>query len=94
MAAKWRRFRLPEDPPSAMSRRPPPAASGPLTQQCSRRLLPGEGDIDLQGLFAWMLDDVPINIEVPNDVRALVMGHEVWAWVAVRATQAVLEAGG
>ena len=54
------------------------------------RLLPGEGDIDLKGLFARLPDDVPINIEVPNDKRAAQMGHEAWARAAVAAARRVL----
>jgi sugar phosphate isomerase/epimerase len=54
------------------------------------RLLPGEGDIDLRGLFAQLPVDVPVNIEVPNDRRAPAMGYEAWARAAVVATKAVL----
>jgi sugar phosphate isomerase/epimerase len=57
------------------------------------RLLPGEGDIDLRGLFACIPDDVPINIEVPNDARASAIGHEAWARAAVAATRVVLGDG-
>ena len=57
------------------------------------RLLPGEGDIDLQRLFACLPDDLPINIEVPNDARASAMGYEAWARAAVAATRAVLGDG-
>jgi sugar phosphate isomerase/epimerase len=70
---------------------------GPATQEglihdarCER-LLPGEGDIDLAALFARLPDDVPINIEVPNDRRAPVMGYEAWARASLDATRRVLE---
>jgi sugar phosphate isomerase/epimerase len=55
------------------------------------RLLPGEGDIDLTALFARLPDDVPVNIEVPNDRRAPVMGYEAWARASLDATRRVLE---
>jgi sugar phosphate isomerase/epimerase len=53
--------------------------------------LPGEGDIDLAALFARLPDDVPVNIEVPNDRRAPVMGYEAWARASLDATRRVLE---
>lgn len=55
------------------------------------RLLPGEGGIDLQALFAQLPDDLPVSIEVPHDVRAPAMGYEAWARAAVEATRRVLE---
>ena len=56
----------------------------------SERLLPGEGGIDLAGLFGKMPKDLPISIEIPNDKRAFSVGYEVWARQALSASRAVL----
>lgn len=55
------------------------------------RLLPGDGDIDLAGLFACLPDDVPVCVEVPNDARAAQVGHEAWARASMAASRALLE---
>jgi sugar phosphate isomerase/epimerase len=68
----------------------PSTREGLIHDARCERLLPGEGDIDLQGLFAQLPADVPVNIEVPNDQRAPAMGYEAWARAAVAATRAVL----
>ncbi len=70
----------------------PATREGLIHDARCERLLPGEGDIDLRGLFAQLPTDVPVNIEVPNDKRAPVMGYEAWAKAAVAATRAVIEA--
>jgi sugar phosphate isomerase/epimerase len=56
-------------------------------------MLPGEGDLDLRGLFAVLPGDIPVSIEVPSDTRAPVMGYEAWARQAVAMAQRVLEPG-
>lgn len=68
----------------------PSTREGLIHDARCERLLPGEGDIDLAGLFAQLPADVPVNIEVPNDKRAPAMGYEAWARAAVAATRAVL----
>ncbi|MDB5826713.1 MAG: Xylose isomerase domain protein barrel [Variovorax sp.] len=55
------------------------------------RLLPGEGAIDLAGLFARLPGDLPISIEVPSDTRASAMGYLAWAKKAIETARAVLE---
>jgi sugar phosphate isomerase/epimerase len=70
----------------------PATREGLIHDARCERLLPGEGDIDLRGLFAQLPTDVPVNIEVPNDKRAPAMGYEAWAKAAVAATRAVIEA--
>jgi len=72
----------------------PSTREGLIHDARCERLLPGEGDIDLKGLFAQLPTDVPVNIEVPNDQRAPAMGYEAWARAAVAATKAVLEDSG
>jgi len=56
------------------------------------RLLPGEGGIDLVGLFAKLPRDLPISVEVPNDRRAAAAGATGWARQALAAARAVLAA--
>jgi sugar phosphate isomerase/epimerase len=72
----------------------PSTREGLIHDARCERLLPGEGDIDLAGLFAQLPADVPVNIEVPNDQRAPVVGYEAWARAAVAATKAVLGGDG
>lgn len=70
---------------------------GPATQEGlihdarHERLLPGDGDIDLAGLFACLPDDVPVCVEVPNDARAAQVGHEAWTRAAMAASRALLD---
>ncbi len=54
------------------------------------RLLPGEGGIDLVGLFARLPADLPVSIEVPSESRAPAMGYLAWARLAIEATDRVL----
>jgi sugar phosphate isomerase/epimerase len=51
------------------------------------RLLPGEGDLDLRGLFAAMPATTPVSVEVPSDSRAPAMGYEAWAKLALAAAK-------
>lgn len=59
------------------------------TARCER-LLPGEGGIDLAGLFKMLPKDLPISVEIPNDKRAPVLGAEGWARQALAASKGVL----
>ncbi|MDB5850422.1 MAG: xylose isomerase [Rhodoferax sp.] len=43
------------------------------------RLLPGEGGIDLTGLFATLPRTLPVSVEVPNAVRMPLVGPKAWA---------------
>jgi len=54
------------------------------------RQLPGEGSIDLQGLFANLPADLPVSVEVPDLVRAAQMGDKAWAALALSASKKVL----
>lgn len=74
------------------------AAAGPEPDEASlihtaraERLLPGEGGLDLPGLFAELPRDIPVSIEVPSDSRVPVLGHRRWAQMALAATRKVLE---
>ena len=54
------------------------------------RLLPGEGDIDLHGLFATLPQDLPVSVEIVNLERAKPIGDQAWAALCLNATQRVL----
>jgi len=59
------------------------------TARCER-LLPGEGGIDIAGLFAALPGDLPISVEIPNEKRALAGSPEDWAHQALVASKAIL----
>ena len=59
----------------------------------SERLLPGAGGIDLLGMFQVLPRDVPISIELPNDVLKARLGIEEWSRQALAATKNVLSSG-
>ena len=61
------------------------------TARCER-LLPGEGGIDLTGIFAALPADVPVSVEVPHQVRAAQLGDVEWARQALAASRRLLEA--
>jgi len=75
------------DAPAAV----PDTVEGLIRTARSARLLPGEGGIDLAGLFATLPPDLPVSVEVPNDARAPALGPEAWARQALAAARAVLE---
>ena len=54
------------------------------------RLLPGEGGIDLQGMFAALPTDLPVSVEVPNYLRVPDLGEREWARQALTASRNVL----
>lgn len=59
------------------------------------RLLPGEGGIDLVELWRALPADLPVGVEIPNEVRAPLLGAERWAREALeKAKAAVLQAHG
>ncbi|QCI65946.1 sugar phosphate isomerase/epimerase family protein [Phreatobacter stygius] len=76
-----------------------PAGTAPVdalihTARCER-LLPGEGGIDLVGLFATLPGDLPVSVELPSESRAPQFGPEEWArrtLAAAKATVAAAEA--
>jgi sugar phosphate isomerase/epimerase len=68
----------------------PATADGLIHTARRERLLPGEGGIDLAGLFATLPRELPISIEIPNDKRAAALGAEEWARQALAASKAVL----
>jgi sugar phosphate isomerase/epimerase len=57
--------------------------------RCERHL-PGEGGLDLHGLFAALPADITVSLEVPSDSRAPVMGYEAWTRTVMGAADSVL----
>jgi sugar phosphate isomerase/epimerase len=55
------------------------------------RWLPGEGDIDLQGLFRALPANIPVSVELPNFTRSKAIGDRAWAKAALDATRKVLD---
>ncbi|CAN5645721.1 sugar phosphate isomerase/epimerase [soil metagenome] len=53
------------------------------------RLPPGEGDIDLQALFAALPADLPVSVEVPHAVRLPLVGQRQWAQDMLSAARAL-----
>lgn len=56
----------------------------------SERLLPGEGGIDLQKLWAVLPKSLPVSVEIPNDQRIAEIGHEAWARLALQKAKALV----
>ena len=54
------------------------------------RLLPGEGNIDLQGLFATLPQDLPVSVEIVNLERSQPIGDLAWAKLSLEASKQVL----
>jgi sugar phosphate isomerase/epimerase len=54
------------------------------------RLLPGEGNIDVTGLFATLPQDLPVSVEIVNLERSKLMGDKPWALIALTATKKAL----
>jgi len=55
-----------------------------------QRLLPGEGTIDLAGLFAALPDTLPVSVEIPDFQRAAQLGEKAWAAMALHASRELL----
>jgi len=53
------------------------------------RLLPGEGIIDLNSLFATLPADLPVSVEIPHHLRLSLVSQTEWARSALAASQIV-----
>lgn len=60
------------------------------TARCER-LLPGEGSIDVKGLFNALPADLPVSVEVVHFERMAQMGQTEWARHCLAASRAFLE---
>ncbi len=54
------------------------------------RLLPGEGNIDIQGLFDRLPHGIPVSVEIPHFKRSKILGDHGWAKAALKAAQTLL----
>jgi hypothetical protein len=54
------------------------------------RLLPGEGDIDVQALFATLPAQITVSVEIPHSIRVAQIGCKAWVMAALRAAQRTL----
>jgi sugar phosphate isomerase/epimerase len=68
----------------------PTTEAGLIHTARQARLLPGDGDLDLVGIFAQLPSSLPISIEVPNSESSVALGVETWAVQALARTRAVL----
>jgi sugar phosphate isomerase/epimerase len=68
----------------------PDTTEGLIHAARCERLLPGEGGIDLRGLFASLPAGTAVSVEVPSEMRAPVIGYPAWAGAALAAARAVL----
>lgn len=55
------------------------------------RLLPGEGTIDLHGLFEALPADLPISVEIVNFAREAKADPSEWAAICIAASRACVE---
>jgi len=68
----------------------PKSVEGLIHTARVERYLPGDGGIDLVGLFARLPATLPVSVEVPNAKGVERYGAEEWARRALVAAQAVL----
>ena len=54
------------------------------------RLLPGEGTIDVPGLFGALPSDLPVSVEIVNIERSQPIGDKAWAKLALDACKQAL----
>jgi sugar phosphate isomerase/epimerase len=59
------------------------------TARCER-LLPGEGSIDLRGLFSVLPTDIPVSVEVVNFERSAALGPSAWAAQCLQASRSIV----
>ena len=53
------------------------------------RLLPGEGDIDIKGLFSRLPQAIPISVELPNFKRSSLIGDKEWTRLSLEASKRI-----
>ena len=68
----------------------PTTLEGLLHTARQERLLPGEGGIDLVGLLKVLPRDLPLSLEIPNEMRRPELGSEEWGRQALVATKSLL----
>lgn len=66
--------------------------AGLIADARQHRLAPGEGGIDLAGIWSRLPAGLPVSIELPNEPQRRALGTDAWLEHLVRATRAVLGA--
>lgn len=69
----------------------PSTAEGLIHAARRDRLLPGEGELDLAGIFRCLPPNLPISLEIPSDHRTSEIGYEQWARDVLTASQAFIQ---
>lgn len=68
----------------------PTTTEGLIHAARCERLLPGEGAINLAGIWKSLPADLPVGVEIPNDARVPLVGVEHWARSALEAAKAIV----
>jgi sugar phosphate isomerase/epimerase len=68
----------------------PATTEGLIHTARQARLIPGDGGIDLAGIFAQLPPDLPVSVEIPNQETVARIGVRAWAERALAATKTVL----
>ncbi len=69
----------------------PTTLEGLLHTARAERLLPGDGGLPLQALLEALPADVPVSLEIPNDVMRANIGTMAWAAQALAKARATTE---
>jgi sugar phosphate isomerase/epimerase len=69
----------------------PATTEGLIHAARCERLLPGDGGIDLTGIFSALPADLPVSVEIPNDRQVAALGPEEWARRALAASKRAFE---
>lgn len=85
--AAWLRYAQICDAPAAR----PATVDGLLVQARAGRLLPGDGGLDLAGIFGALPRDLPVSVEIPMATLARTVPALERARRALRATRALLD---
>lgn len=67
----------------------PSTMEGLIRAARADRLLPGEGALDIAGIFRRLPPDLPISLEVPSDRRLPDLGYDLWAREVLAAGQSL-----
>ncbi|MFG1292319.1 sugar phosphate isomerase/epimerase family protein [Xanthobacter versatilis] len=70
----------------------PATTEGLIHTARAERLLPGDGGIDLAGMFSVLPRDLPISLELPNVTEKPRLGIEEWARLALERARRVVHA--
>lgn len=69
----------------------PATEAGLIHTAREARLLPGDGGIDLVGIFSQLPADLPVSVEIPNLASSAALGVEAWTAAALARTRTTLD---